>query len=71
MKNQSRTFINRLKKAGWGTYEDAETGRVVTNGYLRELKELEEISGMKCEVVTTLFGTGQGKMCRIGYVKEG
>jgi len=52
MKRVERTFASKLAKASpaWHTFEN-EQGRVVTNAYKTELKELEELSGVPCEIV--------------------
>lgn len=45
-------FARRLEKAGWYTYRDEATGRVVTNAHECELMQLQKISGLRCEVVS-------------------
>jgi hypothetical protein len=47
-----KTFAKKLAKAGWHTYRDEETGRVVTNAYEDERMKLQKICGLTCEVVS-------------------
>ncbi len=49
--DREKQFARKLAKAGWHTYRDEDTGRVVTNAYPREQAQLERISGLPCEVV--------------------
>lgn len=44
-----KRFETQLKKAGWFTYVDEKTGRVVTNCYEREFDDVQSIVGMPCE----------------------
>jgi hypothetical protein len=60
-----RTFAKKLRKAGWYTYTDEETGRVLTNAYDYEVAKLAKISGMPCEVVNAGW---DGGCARIGPV---
>jgi hypothetical protein len=53
-----KQFAKRLAKAGWHTYRDEETGRVVTNAYEDERMNLQKISGLSCEVVSRPFAEG-------------
>ena len=53
-----RAFVRKLEKAGWHTYRDEETGRVVTNAYTHECEKLKAISGLECEVVCPPFSEG-------------
>ncbi len=62
-----KRFAARLRKAGWHTYRDEESGRVVTNAYPSEREKLEKISGMPCEVVSEPHG--EGTCARIGPVR--
>ena len=50
---KEKTFAKRLNKAGWWTYTDEETGRVVTNAHDHEVAKLAKISGMPCEIVSS------------------
>ena len=59
-----KQFAKRLAKAGWHTYRDEETGRVVTNAYEDERMKLQKISGLSCEVVIRPFA--EGCCARIG-----
>lgn len=65
VKDPVKQFEQRLRKAGWHTYRDEETGRVVTNAYENELAKLERISGVTCEVVDAPWS---GECVRIGPV---
>ena len=47
-----KQFAKRLSKAGWHTYLDEETGRVVTNANEDERLKLQEMAGLVCEVVS-------------------
>ena len=57
-RNTEKHFAKRLAKAGWHTYFDNETGRVVTNAYDRDLLNLQQISGLSCEIVSRPFPAG-------------
>ncbi len=59
-----KQFAKRLAKAGWHTYRDDETGRVVTNAYEDECMKLQQIGGLSCEVVSRPFA--EGCCARIG-----
>jgi hypothetical protein len=59
-----KQFAKRLAKAGWHTYRDEESGRVVTNAYEDERMKLQKISGLACEVVSPAAAEGTCK--RIG-----
>ena len=49
---REKTFAKKLAGAGWHTYRDEETGRVVTNAYEDERMKLQKICGLTCEVVS-------------------
>jgi len=51
-KETEKQFARKLSKAGWHTYRDEETGRVVTNAYEDERMKLQKISGLPCVVVS-------------------
>ncbi len=53
-----KQFAKRLAKAGWHTFRDEETGRVVTNAYEDERMKLQKISGLSCEIVGRPFAEG-------------
>lgn len=53
-----KQFAKRLAKAGWHTYRDEETGRVVTNAYEDERMKLQQLCGLSCEVVSKPFADG-------------
>lgn len=63
---KERTFAKKLSKAGWSTYTDEDTGRVVTNAYENEVPKLAKISGMSCEVVSS--ADWDGGCVRVGPV---
>ena len=63
---KEKTFAKRLNKAGWWTYTDEETGRVVTNAHDHEVAKLAKISGMPCEIVSS--AGWDGGCARIGPV---
>ena len=58
-------FAKTLSKAGWWTYTDEDTGRVVTNAHDHEVAKLAKISGMPCEVVSA---GRDGGCARVGPV---
>jgi hypothetical protein len=65
--NSEKQFAKKLQKAGWYTYTDEESGRVVTNAHTHELEKLERLSGLKCEVVSS----GPDSTCaKIGPARE-
>ena len=64
-----KVFARKLSKAGWHTYRDEESGRVVTNAYASEREKLERISGMACEVITE--PAAEGTCARIGPTLPG
>lgn len=66
--SREKEFARKLSKAGWHTYRDEESGRVVTNAYPSEREKLEKISGMPCEVVSEPHG--EGTCSRIGPVRK-
>jgi hypothetical protein len=51
-KDREKVFARKLKKAGWHTYRDEKSGRVVTNAYVHERGKLTRLSGLFCEVVS-------------------
>lgn len=61
-----KTFAKKLKKAGWHTYRDEDTGRVVTNAYPEERMLLQRICGLSCEIVSK--PNGDEFCARIGPV---
>lgn len=46
-----RKFARNMKKAGWYTFRDENTGRVVTNAYRHEVAKISKISGVECEIL--------------------
>ena len=61
-----KVFAKKLSRAGWHTYRDEDTGRVVTNAYPDERIKLQKICGLTCEVVSEPFT--DGTCARIGPV---
>ena len=61
-----KAFARKCRKAGWHTYRDEDTGRVVTNAYEDERVKLQNATGMDCEVVSRPFA--EGCCVRIGPV---
>jgi hypothetical protein len=62
---KEKTFSKKLSKAGWWTYTDEGTGRVVTNAHDHEVATLAKISGMQCEIVSAGL---DGGCARVGPV---
>lgn len=61
-----KAFAKKLARAGWHTYRDEDTGRVVTNAYPDERLKLQQICGLTCEIVSQPFANGT--CARIGPV---
>ena len=59
---KEKTFAKKLSKAGWWTYTDEDTGRIVTNAHDHEVAKLAKISGMPCEIVGAGWDGGAGKV---------
>jgi hypothetical protein len=53
-----KQFAKKLARAGWHTYRDEETGRVVVNAYENERLTLQRLSGLDCEVVSRPLPAG-------------
>jgi hypothetical protein len=64
-RTREKTFAKKLSKAGWWTYTDEDTGRVVTNAHDHEVAKLAKISGMACEIVSAGW---DGGCARVGPV---
>ena len=60
-----KKFSRNMKKAGWYTFKDGETGRVVTNAYRHEVDKISKISGVECELVPHSTNLA---LCKIGPV---